>query len=256
MKFLDKIGDKINEKIDETLNPKVSSTNSNSDWKKEHSKEKLRKHGKEITELEKQMDEFYQNNSYDELLDCCLKILSIDVFHHNARVLKVDALIGLEQFDLAYESCVKLLLEEPNNNNFLAQKSWILYRSGKYVEAIQVFEKLIQKVLIFDPLVLNCKINKAYALSNSGNHEETIEFCIEQLRLHENNEELLMIKNKVEEIQKEKEQKTSQEQNESSQNNSGSSIADELSKFKKLKEQGAITEEEFSEMKKKLMAKM
>ncbi len=260
-----KIGDKINEKIDETLNPKMRSTNNHSNWKEEYSEKQSRKHGKEISELENQMDKFYQNNSYEDLLDCCLKIRSLDMFHRNARELTVDALIGLEDFDRAWDACMELLQEEPNNNNFLAQKGWILFRSEKYEHAIRVFGELIQKVPISDPLALNCKINKAYALTNSYNYDEAVEFCTEQLRLHENNEELLMIKNKVlEEIQNYKEQKKIKEEKiiqekieqESPQNNSGSSIADQISKFNKLKEQGVITEEEFSEMKKKLMDKI
>ena len=249
MGLLDKIGDKINEKIDETLNPKVSS-NSNSNWKEEYSEEKSRKHGKELAELEKKMDELYQNDSFDELFRCCVEILAIDMFHFNAKEMQIDALIGLEMFDDAYELCSKLLQEVPNNNNILAQKGEILYRSGKLLESIPIFEKLIQKIPYTNPLALSCKINKAYALSNTGNFEEAVEFCEKELKLHENDETLLMIRNKVlEEIQKNKDQ-------ESTQNNSDSSIADQISKFNKLKEEGAITEEEFTEMKKKLMDKM
>jgi len=260
-----KIGDKINEKIDETLNPKMRSTSNNSNWKEEYSEKQSRKHGKEISELEKQMDKFYQNNSYEDLLDCCSKITSLDMFHRNARELTVDALIGLEDFDRAWDACMELLQEEPNNNNFLAQKGSILYLSKKYEHAIRVFETLIQKVPMSDPLALNCKIYNASALFNSYNYDEAVEFCTEQLRLHKNNEDLLMIKNKaLEEIQNYEEQKKIKEEKiiqekieqESPQNNSGSSIADQISKFNKLKEQGAITEEEFSEMKKKLMDKI
>ena len=264
-KIGDKIGDKINEKIDETLNPKMRSTSNNSNWKEEYSEKQSRKHGKEISELEKQMDKFYQNNSYEDLLDCCSKITSLDMFHRNARELTVDALIGLEDFDRAWDACMELLQEEPNNNNFLAQKGSILYLSKKYEHAIRVFETLIQKVPMSDPLALNCKIYNASALFNSYNYDEAVEFCTEQLRLHKNNEDLLMIKNKaLEEIQNYEEQKKIKEEKiiqekieqESPQNNSGSSIADQISKFNKLKEQGAITEEEFSEMKKKLMDKI
>jgi len=255
MGLLDKIGNKINEKIDETLNPKASSSNNNSDWKKEYSEEKSRKHGKELAELEKKMDELYQNDSFDELFRCCVKILAIDMFHFNAKEMQIDALIGLEMFDDAYELCSKLLQEVPNNNNILAQKGEILYRSGKLLESIPIFEKLIQKIPYTNPLALSCKINKAYALSNTGNFEEAVEFCEKELKLHENDETLLMIRNKVlEEIQKNKEQNKNKE--ESTQNNSDSSIADQISKFNKLKEEGAITEEEFTEMKKKLMDKM
>jgi tetratricopeptide (TPR) repeat protein len=251
-----KIGDKINEKIDETLNPKVSSTNTNSDWKEEYSKEKSKTFGKELAQLEQQMNGFYQNDSYNDLLDCCLKILSIDAFHHNARELEIDALIGLEMFDKAYKLCIKLLEEYPNNNNFLAQKGEILYRSGKLLESIPIFEKLIQKIPYTNPLALNCKINKAYALSNTGNFEEAVEFCEKELKLHENDETLLMIKNKVlKEIQKNKEQNNNKEE-EFTENKSDYSIADQISKFNKLKEEGVITEEEFTEMKKKLMDKM
>jgi|APSaa5957512535_1039671.scaffolds.fasta_scaffold02275_19 tetratricopeptide (TPR) repeat protein len=262
MKFLDKIGDKINEKIDDTLNPKVSSTNENMDYKEKHSADMLKKYGKEIRELEQQMDEFYQNDSFNDLYNCCLEILSIDVYHHNARELSVDALIGLERFDEAYKFCLELLQEYPNNNNFLAQKGQILYRSGQFIESIPVFEKLIQKIPYTDSLALDCKINKAYALSNSGNFEEAVQFCTDELKLHENDETLLMIKNKVlEEIQNQKEIKEekaiqAKKESDSSQNNSEFSIADELAKFVKLKEQGAITEEEFLEMKQKLMDKL
>ncbi len=263
-----KIGDKINEKIDETLNPKVSSTRKNLDYKERYSADMLKKYGKKITELEEKMSESYDKESYNEVYSFCTKILSYDRFHESARRILLEALVEIERYDDAYELCSKLLQDYPNDPNLEEKKGWILFKNGNYMESIQIFEHLIQKIPYDNPLALNCKINKAYALSHSRNYEEAVEFCTEQLKLHKNNEDLLMIKNTIlKEIQKEKEdkkikeekeQQTIQEQkeHESTQNNSDSSIADQISKFKKLKDQGAITEEEFSEMKKKLMDKM
>ena len=258
MKFLDKIGDKINEKIDDTLNPKVSSTN-DSNWKEEYSEEKSKQHGKKITELEQQMDEFYQNDSYHDLLDCCLEVRQIDPFHMGARKLSVYAWKELKNYKTAYEDCSKLLQEYPNDNFLTEEMGLILYRSEKFVESIPFFESLIQRVPYTDSMALDSKINKASALYNSNNFEEAIQFCTDELKLHKNNEELSIIKNRATEaIQDEKEEKIIQKKKEpdSSQNNSEFSIADELSKLVKLKEQGAITEEEFLEMKQKLMDKM
>ncbi|MBL7002263.1 MAG: SHOCT domain-containing protein [Nitrosopumilus sp.] len=261
MKFLDKIGDKINEKIDDTLNPKVSSTN-NSDWKEEYSEEKSRKHGKKIAELEQQMRNCYDNDDYEDLFTACVQIQSLNPLHKESRKLSVYALVELKMFDHAYKDCSDLLEEYPNDNFLLEQMGLILYRSGEYIDSIHYFEKVIQKTPYTESIALDCKINKAYALSNSGNFEEAVQFCTDELKLHENDETLLMIKNKVlEEIQNQKEikeEKATQAKKEpdSSQNNSEFSIADELAKLVKLKEQGAITEEEFLEMKQKLMGKM
>jgi tetratricopeptide (TPR) repeat protein len=263
-----KIGDKINEKIDETLNPKVSSTRKNLDYKERYSADMLKKYGKKITELEEKMSESYDNESYNEVYSFCTKILSYDRFHESARRILLEALVEIERYDDAYELCSKLLQDYPNDPNLEEKKGWILFKNGNYIESIPIFESLIQKIPYTDPLALNCKINKAYALANSFNYHEAVEFCTEQLKLHKNDETLLMIKNKVlEEIQKEKEQtkikeekeqQTIREQKEqvSSKTTSDFSVADELSKFNKLKEQGAISEEEFSEMKKKLLDKM
>jgi tetratricopeptide (TPR) repeat protein len=259
-----KIGDKINEKIDETLNTKVSSTNSNQNWKEEYSEEAYRKHGKEISKLEQQMEEFYQNDSNKDLISICLKIRQIDPFHIGARKLSVYAWKELENYKTAYDDCSELLKEYPNDNFLTEEMGLILYRSGKFVESIPLFESLIQRIPIGESLALDSKVYKAYALYDSRNFDEAIEFCTDQLRLHENNEDLLNVKNKAlgeiekeeKQIEAEKEQETIQEQKESSQNDSGSSIADQISKFNKLKEQGAITEDEFLEMKKKLMDKM
>jgi predicted Zn-dependent protease len=261
MKFLDKIGDKINEKIDDTLNPKVSSTN-NSNWKEEYSEEKSKKHGKKIAELEQQMNEFYQNDSYHDLLDCCLEIRQIDPFHMDARKLSIYGWRGLENYKTAYEDCSKLLQEYPNDNFLTEEMGLILFRSRKYIESIPLFESLIQRIPYTDSLALDSKLNKASALLNSYNFEEAVQFCTEELKLHNDNEDLIAMKNKaLEEIQNQKEikeEKIIQAKKESnfSQNNSEFSIADELAKFVKLKEQGAITEEEFLEMKQKLMDKL
>jgi tetratricopeptide (TPR) repeat protein len=264
-----KIGDKINEKIDETLNPKVSSTNRSSNWKEEYSEKQSRKHGKEISKLEQQMEEFYQNDSNDDLIETCLKIRQIDPFHIDARKLSVYAWKELENYKTAYEDCSKLLQEYPNNSFLTEEMGLILFRSGKFVESIPLFESLIQRIPIDEPLALESKINKAFALYNSRNFDEAIEFCTDQLRLHENNEKLLNVKNEAlgeiekeqTKIKEEKEQQTIQEQRTiqeqvSSKTNSDFSVADELSKFNKLKDQGAISEEEFLEMKKKLLDKI
>jgi len=266
MGFLDKIGGKINEKIDETLNPKDSAHRGNLDWKEKHSSDMLKTHGKEIMELEERMGEYYDNESYQDLLGCCLDIRKIDSFHFPARKLTVYALRKLELYQKAYDACIDMLNEYPNNDFLLFEKGLILYDSSEYVDSISIFEKLIQKTPYTDVLAIEYKLRKASALLNSHNFEEAIQFCDEELKLHENEEDLIEIKNKaLEEIEErekrvneEKEQKEilEQKKQESLQNNSGSSIADELSKFNKLKEQGAITEEEFSEMKKKLMDKM
>jgi len=260
-----KIGDKINEKIDETLNPKMRSTSNNSNWKEEYSEKQSRKHGKEISELEKQMDKFYQNDSYVDLFGCCSDILGLNPCHLESRKLSVYALVELERYNDAHEFCSKLLEDYPNDSFLMEQMGKMLLGSGEYIRSITWFERLIQKTPASDSLAYNSKINKAIALTHSGNFEEAIQFCTDELRLEKNDKTLLMIKNKaLEEIQNVKEQKKIKEEKiiqekieqESPQNNSGSSIADQISKFNKLKEQGAITEEEFSEMKKKLMDKI
>ena len=263
-----KIGDKINEKIDETLNPKVSSTRKNLDYKERYSADMLKKYGKKITELEEKMSESYDKESYNEVYSFCTKILSYDRFHEIARRILLEALVKIERYDDAYELCSKLLQDYPNDPNLEEKEGWILYKNGNYIESIQIFEHLIQKIPYDNPLALNCKINKAYALSHSGNYEEAVEFCTEQLKLHKNNEDLLMIKNTIlKEIQKEKENKKIKEEKEqltiqekkapdSSQNKSEFSIGDELTKLVNLKNQGSISEDEFLKMKQKLMEKM
>ena len=206
MGLLGKIGDKIGEKIDDTLNPKVSSTRKNLDYKERYSADMLKKYGKKITELEEKMIESYGNESYNEVYSFCTKILSYDRFHEIARRILLEALVKIERYDDAYELCSKLLQDYPNDPNLEEKKGWILFKNGNYMESIQIFEHLIQKIPYDNPLALNCKINKAYALSHSGNYEEAVEFCTEQLKLHKNNEDLLMIKNTIlKEIQKEKE---------------------------------------------------
>ena len=263
-----KIGDKINEKIDDTLNPKVSSTRKNLDYKERYSADMLKKYGKKITELEEKMSESYDNESYNEVYSFCTEILSYDRFHESARRILLEALVEIERYDDAYELCSKLLQDYPNDPNLEEKKGWILFKNGNYIESIQIFEHLIQKIPYDNPLALNCKINKAYALSHSRNYEEAVEFCTEQLKLHKNNEDLLMIKNTIlKEIQKEKENKKIKEEKEqltiqeqkqqvSSKTNFDFSVADELSKINKLKEQRVISDEEFLKMKKKLLDKL
>lgn len=279
MGLLGKIGDKIGEKIDDKLNSKNESDNwrTRTEYKEVQSAENCKKYEKEISNLQQEMEKIELSEFYDEqaqdLLDCCLKITEFDTWNFDANMAMVRALITLEKFEEAIQFCSPLLEDYPNDPVIENQMGDILLYSKNPEDSIPYYDSVIQKTPYTDFEALSAKQGKAIALQSMGEFEEVIQFCEDQLSLHENDKVLLDIKEKSKEyLEKENEdsarvenqmkqadellEQTDSTSNEKSQNTSDSFIADELSKLAKLKEQGAITEDEFLQMKQKLMDKM
>lgn len=277
MGLLDKISDKINEKIDETLNPKsqVQHSKTAAEMLEERSAENCAKHHDEITSLFQHLDEILGRDDYDDQLkdlgDCCSEILDLDPYNFEANRGMITALIDLEEYDQAYATCSRLLRCYPNDLELQLLMGDIFLFTQKYGDAISYYDGIIQQTTT-ENVALRAKRAKSRLLFSIGNYEEAVQFCDGQLLLHESDETLLSIKKQS--LEKIQEQKDQQEKSENTQrqidelsrrvgdvsempkSNPEFSVADEISKLINLKEQGAITEEEFLEMKQKLMGKM
>ncbi len=279
MGLLGKIGDKIGEKIDDKLNPKVETEHFETkvELKEKMSDKNFEKYHDELTELYEQYTKIFSGDYYDDrdqdLLDICLKMLDYDPVSPQINLNLARHLTNVGRYEDAYIICSTLLEDYPNVPEVELRMGNIFLYSKKANEAIPFYDSVIQKTPYTEYEALSAKHGKAMALESMHNYEEAVQFCNDQLSLHENDKLLLRIKNKSLEFMKETKkqmeivdkqiqqedellEQTNSTNNEKSLGTSDSFVADELSKLAKLKEQGVISEEEFSKMKQKLMEKM
>jgi tetratricopeptide (TPR) repeat protein len=278
MGLLDKIGDKLSEKLDDVLNSdtQVQSTTPKTlaELTDEESAKNIKKYYDEIDSLGKKMSKISEKEDFDEheYLECCFKILEFDPQNFNTKLSLFSTLCRMGEADRAYSMCVSMIETYPNNSHVDSKMADILLSTKDYDNAIAYYEKVIQKIPRTEYLSLHAKQGKAYALFDKEDYYGAIQFCDEQLPIHENDTSLTNLKiEALEAIQalndKEKSNEQIQKSNntpeqpipESSQQQSDTSdvsIPDQISKFAKLKEQGLISDEEFIEMKQKLMKKI
>jgi len=184
MKFLNKISDNVSKKVSDMVGEKID--------------DKLLSSDDKIEKLSKKIEDMYQNDASPfDIVDCCCDLLSIDPFNKLAKEMKVYAYRMNKIYDLAEKECSNLLKEYPYDDFLLEQMGLILYQSENYIDSIPYFEKLIQKIPSSEDLALDSKRNKATALVNSYCYDEAIEFCDKELKLHRNDESLILIKNEA-----------------------------------------------------------
>jgi tetratricopeptide (TPR) repeat protein len=279
MKFLDKITDKIADKIEERLGtdeqyepPMTLAEEVQSDSEKNYEK-----HHVEIDKLNQRLKEIYNTDDYPEqnndIIDCCFEILELDSSNFHAQMDLILPLARTGKTESALNTCKILLELYPNDPTLENLMGDIFFYSGNHDNAILYYDGVIQKTPYTDDQALKAKQWKAHSLYMSDRYDEAIEFCSEQLGLHENDKVLTHIKisslesrqnlndntKKYDELIQQVDDASEQidsENNQNEGNTSDSFIADELSKLAKLKEQGVIDDDEFKQMKQKLMKKM
>jgi len=279
MGFLDKISDKITEQIEERLGTEKQYERPMTQTERieSYSKENYEKHHVEIDEHNQRMEQIFKTDSYPErfndVLDCCSKILELDPYNFNAKINAITAMSRNGKPKPAINTCKSLLKLYPNNPMLENLMGEIYWYSEDYGSAILFFNSVIQRTPYTDHEALKAKQGKGESLYMCGRYDEAIEFCNDQLLLHENDEELIDVKmkslEKIQELNEQTQKANEQTQkandapdqptSDSSQNQNNTSdvsIPDQISKFAKLKEQGLISDEEFNEMKQKLMKKI
>jgi len=236
MKFLNKISDGLSKKVSDTVGDEIGDKILSSDGK--------------IEKLSKKIDDMYQNDSAPfDIIDCCLELLTIDPFNKFANEMMVYGHRMEKLYDVAEHQCSNLLKKYPNDIFLLEQMGLILYQSENYIDSIPYFEKLIQKIPSSEDLALDSKRNKAAALANSYCYDEAIEFCDKELKLHRNDESLILIKNEAvkknyeykENLKLEKQAKERKEEE-----------SEPIKILKMRYAKGEISKEEFEQMKKDL----
>ena len=241
------------------------------------SEKNYEKHHEEIDRINLKMDEIYKKDGYPEqnndLIDCCLEILELDPYNFHAQMESILPMARNGKTEPAQKTCRRLLDLYPNDPTLENYMGDVFWYSGDYGNAILFYESVIQKTPYTEYQALKAKRGKADSLYLNENYDEVIEFCNDQLAIHENDkvltdlktDALKAIQNLNERIEETDEkiqqidiisQQLESEKSQNSNNTSDSFIADELIKLAKLKEQGAISEEEFIQMKQKLMKKM
>lgn len=123
---------------------------------------------------------YLDRNEFDKALECCEEGLKIKDYHW-LKMNKIEALIGLNRIDEAFEFC---------NASDIADYSFTkaLINCGKYSE-ISKYEMELSKKELIDCFFKRCKY-----LDRRGNREEILKVCEEIFNLDEDNEIALQYK--------------------------------------------------------------